>query len=138
MPVLQTLGYALRTLRRSPGFAVTAVAALALGIGSNTAIFSVVNKVLLDPLPYPHAERLVQLMSVSELGNQNVASIPKYVIWRDYTTVFEYMAAYDVGGPAVNLAQGDPPEALKVARVSADYFAVFGAKVAVGRTFTAR
>src|SRR5262245_14925211 len=140
MPVetFRDFQYAARTLRRSPGFTLTAIAALALGIGSNTAIFSVVNKVLLEPLPYPHAERLVQLMSASPLGDQHVASIPKYLVWRDYTTVYEYIAAYDAGGPSINLTESDPPESLRAARVSADYFSLFGAQVAAGRTFTAK
>src|ERR1044071_1851806 len=99
----QDLRFALRMLRRSPGFTATAVAALALGIGANTAIFSVVNKVLLEPLPYPEPDRLVQLMSKSAVGDQVVVSIPKYLHWRDHTSIFREMAAYDIGGPGVTL-----------------------------------
>src|SRR5437588_11004996 len=116
------LRYALRTLGRTPGFTAMAVAALALGIGATTAIFSVVNKVLLEPLPYPEPDRLVQLMTTSELGNQSIVSVPKYMIWRDHTTVFAQMAAYDVRRPDINLTERDFPEAIKAARVSADYF----------------
>jgi len=112
-----------------------AVGAIALGIGACTAIFSVVNKVLLEPLPYPAPDRLVQLMSVSEVGNQSVVSIPKYLIWRDRTHVFEELAAYDIDGPSVSLTQGDRPEPLQTARVSADYFRLFGAHMETGRTF---
>jgi putative ABC transport system permease protein len=133
---MRDLSYAARALRRSAGFTVTAIAVLALGIGSITAIFSVVNKVLLEPLPYPDPDRLVQLVSTSQLGNQNVASIPKYVVWRDNTKVFQDMAAYDAGGAAVNFTQGDLSETLKAARVSADYFRLFGVKMALGRTFS--
>jgi len=125
-----------RLLRRSPGFTATAVAAIALGIGACTAIFSVVNRVLLEPLPYPQPDRLVQLMSTSLVGDQSVASIPKFVTWRDHTRAFEYMAAYDIGGPSVSLTEGDLPEALRTARVSADYFRLFGARLELGRSFS--
>jgi putative ABC transport system permease protein len=128
--------YAARTLLRSPGFTVTAVVAIALGIGANTAIFSVVNKVLLEPLPYPDPGRLVQLISSSPLGDQYVVSIPKYITWRDNTHGFEYMAAYESNGLGVTLAQGDSRQALKAARVTPDYFPLFGAKVAFGRIFS--
>jgi putative ABC transport system permease protein len=133
---MRDLSYAARALRRSPGFTVTAIAVLALGIGSIAAIFSVVNKVLLEPLPYPEPDRLVQLVSTSQLGNQNVASIPKYLVWRDNTKVFQDMAAYDVGGAAVNFTQGELSDTLKAARVSANYFRLFGARIALGRTFS--
>ena len=137
MPVLQDLRFAARVLRRSPGFTVTAVAALALGIGASTAIFSVVNKVLLEPLPYPDPDRLVQLMTTSPVGDQAVVSIPKYTTWRDYTTIFQSMAAYDIGGTGVTLTEDEFPEALRAARVSEDYFRLFGAQVEMGRTFSA-
>jgi putative ABC transport system permease protein len=77
-----------------------------MGIGACTAIISVVSKLLLEPLPHPQPDRLVQLMSVSNLGDQSVASIPKYVIWRNRTSAFRKIAAYDVGDAGVNLTQG--------------------------------
>ncbi len=136
MPAQADLRFAARTLRRSPGFAWTAVLTLALGIGANTAIFSVVNK--LEPLPYPDPDRLVQLMSQSAVGNQPVVSIPKYIVWRDLKGVFQSIAAYDVGGPAVTLTGGDYPEAIRAGNVSADYFHLFGGRFEIGRTFSAQ
>src|SRR5580698_4015485 len=121
-----------RNLGRSPGFSVMAMCAIALGIGACTAVFSVVNKVLLEPLPYPEPDRLVQLMSISPIGNQGVVSIPEFLTWRDETHVFQYLAAYDIAGPSVNLTESDRPEPLQTARVSADYFRLFGAHVEVG------
>jgi len=134
--LLGDLHYAARTLGRNPDFAVMAIAVLALGIGASTAIFSVVNKVLLEPLPYPDPDRLVQLMTTSPTGEQSVVSIPKFVNWRDQTTVFQDMAAYDIVGLGINLTETEYPETLKAARVSADYFRLFGAQVAIGRTFS--
>jgi putative ABC transport system permease protein len=135
--LLQDIRYAGRMLRRSPGFTITAIAALALGIGANTAIFTVVNTVLLQPLAYPDPERLVQLELSSPQGNGNITSIPKFMVWREQTQVFQDVAAYDQGGPGVNLTGGDRPEQLKGVHVSAEFFRLFGARVAAGRTFSA-
>jgi putative ABC transport system permease protein len=129
-------GYALRILRRSPGFTATAVLALALGIGANTAIFTVVNSVLLQPLAYPEPDRLVQLEMSSPQGNANITSIPKYIAWKAQTQVFSDVAAYDVGGPGMNLTGNGLPEQLKGIHVSASYFPVFGVLFAVGRPFS--
>jgi len=134
--LLQDLRYAARALRRSPGFAITAILALALGIGANTAIFSVINTVLLQPLNYPEPNRLVELELSSPQGNANVTSIPKFIAWKNLTNVFQAVAAYDLGGPGVNLTGGDRPEQLKGLHVSADYFSVFGATTVLGRPFT--
>jgi putative ABC transport system permease protein len=133
----QNLRYGLRTLAKSPGFTSVAVLTLALGIGANTAIFSVVNAVLLQPLSYPNPDRLVELELSSPQGNGDITSIPKFNVWREQTQVFEAVAAYDNGGPGINLTGGDRPEQLKGIHVSADYFRVFGAPMALGRTFTA-
>jgi len=125
--LLQDMRFASRTLRQSPGFMTTSVLALALGIGANTAIFTVVNTVLLQPLAYPEPDRLVQLELSSPQGNGNVTSIPKFNVWREQTQAFQDVAAYDFGGPGVNLTGGDRPEQLKGIRVSAGFFPVFGA-----------
>jgi predicted permease len=134
--LLTDIRYGARALRRSATFTANAVAALSLGIAAATAIFSVANKVLLEPLPYPHAGRLVQLITESELGNQHVVSIPKYDTWRDHTDVFEYIAAYDTTGPQVNLNGSGLPQPLEAARVTPGYFPLFGADVLLGRTFS--
>jgi putative ABC transport system permease protein len=135
--LLQDIRYAFRILRHSPGFAATAIAALALGIGANTAIFTVVNTVLLQPLAYPQPDRLVQLELSSPEGNGNVTSIPKYMVWREQTQVLQDVAAYDEGGPGVNLTGGDRPEQLKGVHVSASFFPLFGASMSAGRAFSA-
>ncbi len=134
--VMQDVRYAVRMLRRNPGFTLTAIAALALGIGATTAIFTLVNTVLLQPLSYPEPDRIVQLEMSTPRGNGNITSIPKFVVWREQKKAFEFVAAYDLGGPGINLTGGDRPEQLKGIHVSADYFGVFGAPVASGRTFS--
>jgi putative ABC transport system permease protein len=136
--LLWQLRSAARTLRRNPGFTATAVAMLSLGIGTVSALLSVVDKVLLEPLPYPDPDRLVQLITTSAIGQQRLVSIPQYLFWSDTTTSFESMAAYDADAPAMNLTQGAERKALKTARVSADYFHLFGAQLAMGRTFSTR
>lgn len=133
---LHNLRYGLRTLAGSPGFAAVAILTLALGIGANTAIFSVVNAVLLQPLSYPQPDRLVALELSSPQGNRDITSIPKFNVWREQTQVFDSVAAYDFSGPGINLTGGDRPELIKGIHVSADYFRVFGATVALGRSFS--
>jgi len=135
--LFKDIKHSLRMFRQSPGFTATAVLALALGIGANTAIFSVVNTVLLKPLPYPQPERIVALMLSSPQGSANVTSIPKFNVWKEQNRVLEDIAAFDAGGPGVNLSGGDRPEQLKAIRVSADYFHLFGAPIAIGRSFSA-
>jgi len=134
---LQNLRYGWRSLAKSPGFAAVAILTLALGIGANTAIFSVVNAVLLQPLSYPEPDRLVELETTSAQGNFDAASITKFNVWHDQIQVFDAVAAYDFEGPGINLTGGDRPEQLKGIRVSKDYFRVFGAPMALGRTFSA-
>src|SRR5580658_3305528 len=93
--LLQNLRYGLRTLAKSPGFTAIAILTLAIGIGPNTAIFSVVNAVLLQPLSYPNPDRLVELELSSPQGNGDITSIPKFNVWREQSQVFDSVAAYD-------------------------------------------
>lgn len=125
-----------RMMRKSPGFAAIAIAALALGIGANTAIFTVVNRVLLQPLPYPQPDRIVKLCRQYPNGQSCSNSIPKYMVWRN-SNVFSVMALYDQGGPGLNLSTGDRPVQIKALHISADFFKVFGASPMRGRTFSA-
>ena len=131
------LKHSLRMLRASPGFAAAAICALALGIGANTAIFSVINTVLLKPLPYPQAGRMVSLMNSTPRGDFAAASVPKYNVWRRQTQALEDIAAFDTGGPGINLSGGDRPEQVKGIHVSYEFFRLFGAQTVLGRTFTA-
>ena len=135
--VLQDLRYALRMLRKNPGFTLVAVLTLALGIGANTAIFTVVNTVLLRPLTYPDPERIVEFILRSpQEGDFNIISVPKFMIWREQTESFRDFSLYDEQGLGVNLTGGDRPEQLRGIHASADYFTLFGAQVEIGRTFS--
>ena len=127
--------HALHLFVKSPGFTIAAVSALALGIGANTAIFTVVNAVLLKPLTYPDADRIVQFLLTYPDGRGPTASIPKFQNWQRQTSVFKEVAAYDFGGPGFNLT-GDRPEQVHGLHVSEGYFRLFGAPIALGRTFT--
>ena len=127
---------AFRLLAKNPGFTFVAVAALALGIGANTGIFSVVDKVLLQPLPYPQPERIVQLGRKYPNGEGFSNSIPKYMTWRNNQTAFSAMALYDQESPGLNVSTGDRPEQIKSLHASADFFKVFGMSPARGRTFS--
>jgi predicted permease len=131
------LRFALRALAKTPGFTLIAILVIAVGIGVNTAVFSVINTALLKPLTYPDPQSLVQLMNASPRGSFPGANIPKFNIWHQQSTVFERVAAYDFGGAGLNLTGGDHPEQVQGIHVSAEYFALFGAPLAAGRTFTA-
>ncbi len=134
--ILADIRQSLRMMRKSPAFAVIAIAALALGIGANTGIFSVIDKVLLEPLPYPEPDRLMKIGRKYPQGVGYSNSIPKYMVWR-HNNVFSAMTIYDFAGPGMNLTSSDRPEQIKGIHVSADYFKVFGIGPAMGRTFTA-
>src|SRR5260370_1467838 len=131
------LRFAVRSLARTPGFTAIALLVIAVGIGVNTAVFSVVNAVLLKPLTYPDPQALVQLMTTSSRGAIPVASIPEYNIWQQQSTIFQQVAAYDWGGAGMNLTGGDHPEQVLGVHLTSGYFALFGAPVVAGRTFTA-
>ena len=127
--------YAVRALIKNPRFSLIAITALALGIGANAAIFSVVNTVLLQPLPYPDAARLVRVCREFPAGQGCAESIPKYVSAARARSM-DAIAAYDFAGPGLNLSGGGLPQQIKGIHVTASYFRVFGATLALGRTFT--
>ncbi|HEX3253743.1 MAG TPA: ABC transporter permease [Pyrinomonadaceae bacterium] len=133
--MLQDLIYAFRWLRKNPGFTVLSVLMLAVGIGVNTAMFSVINAVLLQPLPFPEADRIVWMNeSGPEIKNRQL-SYPNFLDWRQRNQVFESMALFR--GWSVNLTGTDKPENLDARIVTADYFKVMRATPMLGRDFTA-
>ncbi len=127
--------YALRTLRKSPGFTFVAVFALAVGIGGNTAIFSVMDAVRLRAVPYEHPDRLIILWGnvMRTKVERRGASYPDYRDWKSQATTFEGMAAFD--GASAILALGDEPERITVEIVSPQYFSLLGVNATHGRTF---
>jgi len=131
--LLRDLKHAVRSLAKSPAFTLAAIAALTLGIGVNTAIFSVVNAVLLRPLSFPEADRLVYFMSTSPQGSGTNASPAKFAHYRQQDQVTEAVSAFNTG--IVNFTGGSFPEQLRSARVSQDFFGLFGAPLQLGRAF---
>jgi putative ABC transport system permease protein len=125
--------YAVRALWRSPGFTATAVLTLALGIGANTAIFSVVNAVLLRPLPYPESERLVWLSERHPNFPEMSIAYPNFSDWRTQQTVFEHVGVYNSG--SYNLTDNGEPMRLRGSRISADALAALRVQPALGRLF---
>lgn len=131
----QDLRYAVRMLRKNPSFTFVAVLTLALGIGATTAIFSVVNAVLLRPLPYPDADRLVQVWQTNPLANRwgEWVSYPDFVDWREQNTVFEEIGAYRSW--RFNITGSGQPEAIAGTYVSASLLSALGATPLLGRSF---
>jgi putative ABC transport system permease protein len=133
----QDLRYGLRMLVKQPGFTAIAVLSLALGIGANTAIFSVVNAVLLRPLPYPQPQQLMQVSQNLPGIDNDAASEPKFLFWQEHNQSFAAMAIEQPIGSGVNLAGGNEAEYVSGIKVSKDFFAVLGIQPARGRSFTA-
>ncbi len=134
--VLQDLRYGFRMLLKSPAFTVIAIIALALGIGANSAIFSVVNTVLLQPLPFEHPEQLVKVyVTVPKRGAlTNPASFLNFADWRAQSQQFEHLAAYS--DASATLTGADEPEQFRGAVTTGDFFSVLRAQPALGRTYT--
>src|SRR5579863_5068151 len=130
------LRHALQMFARNPSFTIAAVAALALGIGANTAIFTVVNAVLLKPLTYPDADRMVDFLAHTAGLANNIHSIPEFHFFERQTKIFKEVVAYDNAGPGFNLTGGHPEQVHGI-HVTEGYFRVYGAPVVLGRTFTA-
>ena len=134
--LLADVRHAVRVLIKTPGFTIVAVLALALGIGANTAIFSVIDKVLLSPLPFHDSERMMRLARKFPNGNGSSISVPKFEAWKKNAS-FESMAAYEFGSVSMNLGTGDRPNPVSGTHVTSEFFKVFGVEPILGRTFTA-
>jgi predicted permease len=132
--LIQDLKYSLRMLGQQRAFAFAAIAALALGIGAPTAVFSVVNAVLLKPFPYPDPDRSVFFMNATQQGSGPGASPAKFEHWAAQTDVIQDPAAFR--NVTVNVTTGDTPEQLVSGNVSENFFRLWGAKTVVGRTFS--
>src|SRR5215207_4775686 len=135
MDFLRDLRLGFRLLQRAPGFATTAILTLALGIGATTALFTVVNAVLLDPLPFPDSNKLVQVWR-SELPalTYGSASYARYLDWREHQQVFTELGAWSPRG--VTIAGSEGPERAPAAMASASLFKLIGAPPVIGRFFS--
>jgi len=123
--------HGVRVLLKTPGLTLAVLVALALGIGANSAIFTVINTVLLHPLPYPHSDRIV---NIARSGGGGV-TVPMFTDWGQNSGRFEDMTAYQPG-IGMNLEGSDKPELVNTIKVSPNYFELFGAKPVIGRTFS--
>lgn len=133
--MFQDLRYGLRMLRKTPGVTATAIIAIALGIGANTAIFSLIDAVLIRPLPYPNSERLV-VVGIQQAGDDaqyHPFGDADFLAWHDQQTSFEQVAAFDFGN--FSLTGRGLPERVRGASVTPDFFSTLGASPALGRTF---
>jgi putative ABC transport system permease protein len=129
------LRYGLRVFWQQPGFTLIVVLTLALGIGANSAIFSVINGVLLKPLPFPEPEQVVKLWESKQAGWQGSVSVPNLKDWREQNTVFTKIAAFQYAN--YGLQAQDAPERVRAATVSPEFFDVLGVPPLVGRTIQA-
>jgi predicted permease len=127
--------HAVRMFLQTPGFTIAAIAALALGIATNTAIFSVVNTVLLKPFAYPDPERIVMFQNVFPTGRSGSAAATEFNWWRQQTQAFQDVSAYDFN--VANLTGESLPEQIPTMHASADFLRLCGADAVLGRTFTA-
>ncbi len=134
--LLQDIRYAFRVLAKSPGFAAIAVLTLALGIGANTALFSVVNGVLLNPLPYPQPQRLFSIYTRSSTFANSSIAYPNFLDWQRDNSSFSALGAYR--GDSFNMTGTGEPERLRTEMVSADFFSILGVRPVIGRLFTAQ
>ena len=133
---MSNLRLALRQLIKNPAFSAVAVITLALGIGANTAIFSIVNAVLLRPLPYPHADRIMVLNESSGPGQDYSVALPDYFDWRNDNTVFEHLAATHKESRNLSGIPGRDPERVSCASVTRNFFNVVGMSAQLGRSFS--
>nr|MDQ3421320.1 ABC transporter permease [Acidobacteriota bacterium] len=134
--ITQDVRYAIRMLLRNPGFTTIALLTFAVGIGVNTAVFSVFNGVLLRPLPYPDADRITMMWldNRPQEIKEDIGSYPSYRDWREQSTSFEHVAAYT--GANFTMTGSDEPERLPGAQTTANFFSVIGLQPILGRLYT--
>src|SRR5713226_10084611 len=133
---MSNLRLAFRQLIKNPAFAAVAILTLALGIGANTAIFSIVNAVLLRPLPYPDADRIMVLNESSGPGQDYSVALPDYFDWQKDNTVFEHLAATHKESRNLSGIAGREPERVSCASVTRNFFNIIGLPPEIGRTFS--
>ncbi len=133
--LIQDLRYATRSLAKSPSFAIVSLLTLALGIGANTAIFSFVDAVLLKPLPYADADRIVMVLEKPPQGDRNGISTLNYLDWKAQNKVFEFTTAFSNGVTTLT-GKGEPVQ-LRRGEVAPEYFNIFGVHASLGRTLVA-
>src|SRR5687768_8339239 len=135
--IIKDIRYGLRSLLKRPGYTAIALVALALGIGANTAIFSLVNAVVIQPLPYPDPDRLVWVWGNIRNGGNRASVAPlDFVDFRNQNKTFEQFAASFTVPLPVNLTGSGEPERLMASGVTGNYFDTFGVVPALGRGFT--
>jgi putative ABC transport system permease protein len=134
--IMNYLRFAFRQLVKNPAFSAVAIVTLALGIGANTAIFSIVNAVLLRPLPYPDADRIMVLNESSGPGQDYSVALPDYFDWRNDNTVFEHLACTHKESRNLSGVPGREPERVSCASVARNFFNIVGLPPEIGRTFS--
>jgi putative ABC transport system permease protein len=135
--LIKDIRFALRIYRKHPGFFVVAVLALSIGIGAAAAIFGLVNTLLVNPLPYPNADRLAQVVRRMQSGQANLSSYPRFRFIQRNSRAFESMAAYDAVSSGLTVVVGDSPNLMRSLRVSGDFFHVLAVQPFLGRGITA-
>jgi predicted permease len=135
--LIKDIRFALRIYRKHPGFFVVSALALSIGIGAAAAIFGLVNTLLVNPLPYPNADRLVQVVRHMQSGQANLSGYPRFRFIQRNSRAFESMAAYDAVGSGLTAVVGDSPNLMRSLRVSGDFFHVLAVQPFLGRGITA-
>ena len=135
--LINDVRYAFRGLHKAPGFTAAAVFTLALGIGANTAIFTVAWRLILQPLPYPSPDRLVQVWEQTRSGGVNTVAPGNFLDWQRESRSFDAIAAFTFFRGTADLTGAGDPEQLEIRHVTPDYFRVFGVQPIVGRGFDA-
>src|SRR5262249_31748859 len=134
MPLTQDFAFAVRMMRKAPGFTAAAVLAIALGVGANTAIFTVIERVLLQPLPYPDAGRIVDVDEMAR-GQHASVSPPNFMDWRTQNTTLSALGAYN--GATLTISGGVEPTRIDSVEIDASVLPALGVQPQLGRAFTA-